>query len=184
MIDENLKEVIDEQSVIYDGTVVHLEKWKVTLPDGKPASREVVLHRGASAIVPVDGEGNTYLVRQFRAPLMRVLLEVPAGKLDTAGEDRLLAAKRELREETGFTAEKWTHLVDLATTPGFCSEVISLYLARGLTRGETEFDDDEFLDIVKMPFAQAAEMAARGEIEDAKTVTALLLAQRAMKDER
>lgn len=182
MNDEQLREIINEQSVLYDGTVVHLEKWKVTLPDGKPAVREVVLHRGAAAIVPVDDEGNTYLVRQFRAPLKRILLEIPAGKLDTANEDRLLAAKRELREETGFSAERWTHLVDLATTPGFCSEVISLYLARGLTRGETEFDDDEFLDVVKMPFRQAAEMAARGEIEDGKTVSALLLAERAMRD--
>lgn len=182
MNDEQLREIINEQSVLYDGTVVHLEKWKVTLPDGKPAVREVVLHRGAAAIVPVDDEGNTYLVRQFRAPLKRILLEIPAGKLDAANEDRLLAAKRELREETGFSAERWTHLVDLATTPGFCSEVISLYLARGLTRGETEFDDDEFLDVVKMPFRQAAEMAARGEIEDGKTVSALLLAERAMRD--
>lgn len=182
MNDEQLREIINEQSVLYDGTVVHLEKWKVTLPDGKPAVREVVLHRGAAAIVPVDDEGNTYLVRQFRAPLKRILLEIPAGKLDAANEDRLLAAKRELREETGFSAERWTHLVDLATTPGFCSEVISLYLARGLTRGETEFDDDEFLDVVKMPFRQAAEMAARGEIEDGKTVSALLLAERAMRN--
>ena len=182
MNDEQLREIINEQSVLYDGTVVHLEKWKVTLPDGKPAVREVVLHRGAAAIVPVDDEGNTYLVRQFRAPLKRILLEIPAGKLDAANEDRLLAAKRELREETGFSAERWTHLVDLATTPEFCSEVISLYLARELTRGETEFDDDEFLDVVKMPFRQAAEMAARGEIEDGKTVSALLLAERAMRD--
>ena len=112
-----------------------------------------------------------------------MLTEVPAGKLDSAGEDHLVAAKRELHEETGFTAKKWTHLVDLATTPGFCTETISLYLAEGLTRGETDFDDDEFLDLVRMPLNEAVRTALTGGFEDAKTIAALLLAAHARKGE-
>ena len=183
MQDEKLKERLDARTSIYDGHVIHLEKWNVTLPNGKPAMREVAIHKGASAVVPVDDEGYVYLVRQFRTPLGRVITEVPAGKLDTVNEDRLAAAKRELHEETGFTAKKWTHLVDLATTPGFCTEVISLYLAEGLTRGETDFDDDEFLDLVRMPFDEAVRAALTGGFEDAKTITALLLAAHARQGE-
>lgn len=183
MQDENLKERLNARASIYDGHVINLEKWDVTLPNGKAAMREVAIHRGASAIVPVDDEGYVYLVKQFRTPLGRVLTEVPAGKLDTAGEDRLAAAKRELREETGFTAKKWTHLVDLATTPGFCTEVISLYLAEELTRGETSFDDDEFLDLVRMPFDEAVHAALTGGLTDAKTIAALLLAAHARQGE-
>lgn len=184
MNDEMLKETIIGRTSIYDGHIIHLQKWDVTLPNGEPALREVAIHRGASAIVPVDAEGYTYLVRQYRAPLTNVLTEVPAGKLDYAGEDRLEAARRELREETGFVAGKWTHLVDLATTPGFCTEVISLFLAQDLTKGDTDFDDDEFLDLTKMPFAQAVEMAATGQFSDAKTIAALLLADRKLREER
>jgi ADP-ribose pyrophosphatase len=183
MQDEKLRERLDARTSIYNGHVINLEKWDVTLPNGKPAMREVAIHKGASAIVPVDDEGYVYLVRQFRTPLQRVLTEVPAGKLDSAGEDHLVAAKRELHEETGFTAKKWTHLVDLATTPGFCTETISLYLAEGLTRGETDFDDDEFLDLVRMPLNEAVRTALTGGFEDAKTIAALLLAAHARKGE-
>ena len=183
MNDDMLRETIGKQTTIFDGHIIHLQSWDVTLPNGEPAKREVAIHRGASAIVPVDADGNTYLVRQYRTPMGRVLMEIPAGKLDYMGEDRLEAAKRELREETGFTANKWTHLVDLATTPGFCTEVISLFLAEDLTKGETDFDDDEFLDLVKMPFKEAADMAATGKFADAKTIVALLLAERKMRGE-
>ena len=183
MQDEKLRARLDARTSIYNGHVINLEKWDVTLPNGKPAMREVAIHKGASAIVPVDDEGYVYLVRQFRTPLQRVLTEVPAGKLDSAGEDHLVAAKRELHEETGFTAKKWTHLVDLATTPGFCTETISLYLAEGLTRGETDFDDDEFLDLVRMPLNEAVRTALTGGFEDAKTIAALLLAAHARKGE-
>ena len=174
MQDEKLRERLDARTSIYNGHVINLEKWDVTLPNGKPAMREVAIHKGASAIVPVDDEGYVYLVRQFRTPLQRVLTEVPAGKLDSAGEDHLVAAKRELHEETGFTAKKWTHLVDLATTPGFCTETISLYLAEGLTRGETDFDDDEFLAPVDIPLAVLADEVMAGRIPDAKTQLAVM----------
>ncbi len=183
MQDEKLRERLDARTAVHHGRVIDLEKWDITLPNGKPAARDVLIHKGASAVVPVDDEGYVYLVRQFRTPLQRVLTEVPAGKLDSVNEDHLVAAKRELHEETGFTAAKWTHLVDLATTPGFCTEIISLYLAEGLTRGETDFDDDEFLDLVRMPFDEAVRTALTGGFEDAKTIAALLLAAHARKGE-
>lgn len=173
MNDNELREEVVSREQIYKGIILDVQRWQVTLPDGSPAPREIVLHKGACAVVPVDSEGNTYMVRQYRAAVGRVMEEIPAGKLDHAGEDRLEAAQRELREETGFTAKKWTHLGDLATTPGFSSEIISLYLAEELTAGETDFDDDEFLTCRKMPFAEALSKAMNGEYQDSKTVVAL-----------
>ena len=176
MNDLNIMEKVIDRKSVFDGIIIHVEHWQSELPNGKIAPREIAVHVGASAVVPVDEDGNVYMVRQYRCPLETVLLEIPAGKLDHKGEDRLLAAKRELEEETGFTAGKWTHMVDLATTPGFCSEVISLYLAQDLTAGEVHPDEDEFLNVVKMPIAQVKEMIMRGEVPDSKTVTAILMA--------
>ncbi len=164
----------------FDGLILHIDHITNRLPNGKLADREVARHVGASAVVPVDEAGNVYLVRQFRAPIDRVLLEVPAGKLDFKGEDRLLAAKRELEEETGLTARSWTHLTDIVTTPGFSDELISLYLARDLVAGQSHPDDDEFLNLVKVPLAELVAMIARGEVTDAKTICAVLLADRAV----
>lgn len=183
MNEEMLKEKIGAKSEIYKGAILDVQKWTVTLSNGCEAAREIVLHRGASAVVPVDEKKNVYLVRQFRTPFDKIMLEIPAGKLDYWGEDRFECAKRELREETGFTAGKWTHLMDMATTPGFCSELISLYLAEELTSGETDFDDDEFLDLVVMPLKDAVDMIARGEITDGKTALAILMADRHLNKE-
>ena len=167
---------------VFDGLILHIDHITNRLPNGKLADREVARHVGASAVVPVDEAGNVYLVWQFRAPIDQVLLEVPAGKLDFKGEDRLLAAKRELEEETGLTARSWTHLTDIVTTPGFSDELISLYLARDLQSGQSHPDDDEFLNLVKVPLSELVAMIARGEVTDAKTICAVLLADRAMND--
>ncbi len=183
MNEDMLREIIGQKEQIYKGAILDVQKWTVTLANGNEASREIVLHRGASAIVPVDRDGNIYLVRQYRTPFDKIMLEIPAGKLDYWGEDRFECAKRELREETGFSAGKWTHLMDMATTPGFCSELISLYLAEELAIGETDFDDDEFLDLVKMPFAEAVAMIKRGEITDGKTALAILMAEKHLSSE-
>ena len=172
---------IMEQTVssehVFDGLILHIDHLTNRLPNGKLAKREVARHIGAAAVLPVDGDGNVYLVRQFRAPVGRVLMEIPAGKLDFRGEDRLAAAKRELREETGLEASQWTHLNDLLTTVGFCDECIGIYLAQGLTRGESHPDDDEFLNVVKLPYDEAMAMVANNEINDAKTVCVLALAR-------
>lgn len=176
--DSQIMEQFVSSEHVFDGLILHIDHVTNRLPNGKLAQREVARHIGASAVLPVDEEGNVYLVRQFRAPVDRVLLEIPAGKLDYKGEDRLQAARRELREETGLQAEKWTHLNDLLTTVGFCDECIAVYLAQGLTAGDQSPDDDEFLNVVKMPYAEALEMVYRNEINDAKTLTALLMAQK------
>ena len=175
-MNENIMERTLDSKRVFDGIIIHIDHLTNELPNGKRAPREIARHIGASAVVPVDGEGNVWLVRQFRAPLAEVLLEVPAGKLDYAGEDRLSAAKRELSEETGLTAAKWTHLTDIVTTPGFCDEKIGLYLAQELSEGETHPDEDEFLNVTRIPLAEVVAMIHRGEITDSKTVCAVLMA--------
>lgn len=176
--DKALIERLSDRKRVFDGLIIHVDHLKALLPNGKSAPREVAVHMGASAVVPVDTAGNVYLVRQFRAPLEKITVEIPAGKLDAPDEDRLEAAKRELREETGFQAEKWTKLTDMATTPGFCTEVISIYLATELRAGETDFDEDEFLGLVKMPLSEAVARIMRGEICDSKTIAGLFMAER------
>ena len=161
---------------VFDGIILHIDHVTNQLPNGKAAKREIAVHVGASAVLPIDGEGNIYLVRQFRAPIDQILLEIPAGKLDSVDEDRLLAAKRELKEETGLEAENWLHLTDTFTTPGFSNERISLYLARDLHQSEACPDEDEFLNLVKLPFQEALAMVLRGEIRDAKTQIAISMA--------
>jgi len=183
MNESMMKETIVSREKIYDGKIIDVEKWIAAIPNGQTALREIVLHRGASAIVPVDEEKNVYLVRQYRIPFHKVSLEIPAGKLDYAGEDRFECAKRELKEETGFSADKWQHLTDLETTPGFCTEVISVYLAQGLTKGETDFDDDEFIDLVKMPLSEAVRMVMQGDITDAKSISGILMANNSLSSE-
>ena len=175
--DEAILEKNLSRERVFDGIILHIDHVLNELPNGKQAKREVAMHVGASAVLPVDDEGNVYLVRQFRAPIEQVLLEIPAGKLDSVNEDRLLAAKRELREETGLEAESWLHLTDTFTTAGFSNERISLYLARNLRQGESRPDEDEFLNLIKMPFEEAFSMVMRGEIRDAKTQIALCMAK-------
>lgn len=162
---------------VFDGIILKIDHVMNQLPNGKQAAREIAVHVGASAVLPVDDEGNVYLVRQYRAPIEQVLLEIPAGKLDSVDEDRLYAAKRELKEETGLEAENWLHLCDSFTTAGFSNERISIYLARELRIGESRPDEDEFLNLIKMPFDEAFQMVMRGEICDAKTQIALSMAK-------
>lgn len=162
---------------VFEGIILKIDHVMNQLPNGKQAAREIAVHVGASAVLPVDGEGNVYLVRQYRAPIEQVLLEIPAGKLDSVDEDRLYAAKRELKEETGLEAENWLHLCDSFTTAGFSNERISIYLARELRIGESRPDEDEFLNLIKMPFDEAFQMVMRGEICDAKTQIALSMAK-------
>ena len=179
MFDDKDKNIIEEyvdSERVFDGLILHIDHMRYRLPNGHIAKRECARHIGASAVIPVDDEGNAWLVKQFRACIDQVLLEVPAGKLDYKGEDRLEAAKRELKEETGLTARDWTHLTDIVTTPGFSDEKISLYLARGLDAGDSHPDDDEFLNVVKVPLTELVARIMRGEIADSKTVCATLMA--------
>ena len=175
---QDLKETLLSKEDVFVGQLLHVERWQARLPNGALATREMIRHVGASAIVPIDDEGCVYLVRQYRAPIARETLELPAGKLEHKAEDRLEAARRELREETGLSASEWVKLADMAAAAAYTDEVVSIYLARGLTRGEAHPDEDEFLNVVRMPLDELCEMAASGKIQDSKTLCGALLAQR------
>ena len=142
---------------IFQGRIIRVDMDQVELPDGKTADREVVYHPGGVAVLALDRDNSVSLVRQFRYPIRR-----------------LLGAKRELSEETGLEAEKWTYLGYTLASPGFCDEALHMYLAQGLTRKKQHLDEDEFLDVVTMPFQQLVEQVMDGAITDAKTVATTL----------
>lgn len=165
-----------EREEIFDGAVLHVVKDKILLPDGNTSYREFCLHKGAVAVIPITANNEAILVRQFRYAHHREFLEIPAGKLDFIGEIPLDAAKRELKEETGATAEKYTHLGVLDTTPALIDEKIHMYMAEGLTFGEMDLDDDEFLSVERIPISKLISMVMDGEIRDGKTQIAILKA--------
>lgn len=158
---------------MFDGRIIHVRRDVIELPNGKEAFREVVDHPGGVCVLALDDEGRVLLVRQFRYPYEKVLTEIPAGKLEY-GEDPEKAALRELREETGAVPGKFRSLGELYPSPGYCGEIIRLYLAQELTFGETALDEDEFLDVERMPFGELTELVLQGEIRDAKTIAAVL----------
>ncbi len=168
-----LTEKTIKTDVIYNGNFINLEKLTVKLPNGKEASREVVRHPGAVAIVPLTSDNEVLMVRQYRKPLDKVLLEIPAGKLNY-GEDPFECGVRELEEETGCTAEKYTFAGQIISAPGFSDEVLSIYIATGLKQGSQNLDEDEFLTVEKIPFNTVIELILKNEIEDAKTIVGIL----------
>ena len=172
-----LKETQTSREEIFKGHIVHLVKDSITLPNGAPAIREVCLHNGAVCVVPVTDAGEIIMERQFRYPHDEVIWEIPAGKLDYPDEDMLEAAKRELREETGYNAETYTYIGTLYPSPAILSEKIGMYVATGLHKGAQELDEDEFLDVVKVPFGEVVKMIMENKIPDAKTQTAVLKAK-------
>ena len=172
----DLTEKQTSREEIYDGVILHVVRDGVTLPDGKSAVREMCLHNGAVAVVPMLEDGRVAMVRQYRYPHGRVFLEIPAGKLDSADEIPEEAARRELREETGATAERITFIGDLIPSPAILTEVIHLYIAEGLSFGECEPDEDEFLEVEFIPLEKLYEMVLSGEITDAKTQVAVMKA--------
>ncbi len=161
---------------IFDGNIISLTVDTVRLPNGKDATREMVRHPGAVCVVPMTDNGEVVLVRQYRYPFSRVTLEIPAGKLDSPSEDTKEAALRELREETGARCENIRFIGELHTSPAILDEVIYMYLADGLSFGDSDPDDDEFISAVKLPIEKVVEMILSGEIKDAKTQAAVLKA--------
>lgn len=169
----DLTEKTLESSIIYDGAFLRLRTDRAKLPNGRTASREVVEHPGGVAILPLDEAGNVILVEQYRYPLGKLVVEVPAGKLNR-GEDHRICAMRELEEETGLIPEDLLYLGCLYPSPGFCDEIIYLYLARGLRQSNSHPDEDEFLEVRSVPFGILLDAVMRGEICDAKTVALAL----------
>ncbi len=181
MNDDELREQYISGETIFDGKVVHLERWQVSLPNGETTEREVIKHIGAAAVVPIDSEGNITLVRQHRVAIDEMTWEIPAGKLDAPDEDPLVCARRELEEETGLNADNWQLLSRVVTTPGFCTERISIYLATGLSQHGAHTDPDEFVRVKTMPFADAVNEVLQGKLYDQKTALGILLAKAALE---
>lgn len=161
---------------IFKGEILELFVDKVKLQNDKIVTREKVSHPGAVGIVPINKEGEIVLVKQFRYPLNSVLIEIPAGKLGK-NEIPLNCARRELREEIGAAGGKLIHLADFYTSPGFCDEILYLYLAIGFEKKENNLDEDEFLEIVELKMMDAISYIESGKLKDAKTIIGILLAR-------
>ena len=170
----NLEEKFISREKIFDGVVLRVVRDTVELPNGQIATREICLHHGAVAIIPILDDGRVLMERQYRYAHGRIFFEIPAGKLDSPDEDPYDAAVRELREETGAIAEKLTYLGRIDPTPALINEKIHLYLAEGLKFGERELDDDEFLEVEAVPLDELVDMVMSGEIKDSKTQIAVL----------
>lgn len=171
----DMTEKMLESREVYRGRILRVREDKVLLPNGKTGTREVVEHPGGVGILALDGD-EVLLVKQFRYAFSRVLTEIPAGKREK-GEEPFVTAQRELKEEIGAEAAEWTELGALIASPGCYGETLYLYLAYGLTFGETHLDEDEFLEVVRVPFDEAAAMCMDGRLTDAKTVAAILKAR-------
>ena len=171
---EELVETKIAGEAVYDGSLLHVRKDEVRLPDGGSSAREYFTHPGAVAIVALTDDGRICLVRQYRTALDRVTVEVPAGKLDP-GEDPLECARRELLEETGMEAQQMAFLTTIATGVGFCDELIHVYMATGLSFAKSDPDADEFINVDLVPLPELIDAVLDGRIEDAKTVVGALI---------
>ena len=170
----NLTEKTIASEQIFSGKIITVKRDTALLPNGEQAFREVVMHPGGVCVAALTDKGEVLAVRQFRYPYSEVLLEIPAGKRDKSGEDPLECGKRELKEETGATAENYYPLGVLYPSPGYCDEKIYMFAATNLSYGECNPDDDEFLEVEKIPLEDFVNMILEGKITDAKTQAAVL----------
>lgn len=173
MKDENLIEKKISSENVFDGVLLHVFKDKIELPNGNEAVREYIKHQGAVCVVPVTDNMEIIAVKQYRYPIERVTIEIPAGKLDK-GEEPLEAAKRELSEETGVESADIEYIGGLYPSVAYTDEIIHMYVAKNLVYGEAHTDDDEFLNVVKIPLKDFVQMVMDGKIQDSKTMAAIL----------
>jgi len=174
---KDLSERRISSKLVYDGKLLKVRSDTVRLPDGGTAGREWIEHPGAVAILAVTDAGELVMERQFRYPLGRDMIEVPAGKIDP-GEDPLATAKRELVEETGYSAAEWSHVATIHLAIGYSNEHIEIYLASGLKLEKAKLDDEEFLEVFTLPLATALAWVREGRITDAKSVSCLFWAEK------
>lgn len=163
---------VKSSELIYKGRVFNLEKDVIVLPDGNEAERETIRHGGAAAMLPIDDDGKIIYVRQYRHSAGRETLEIPAGTLEK-GEDPYDCAVRELEEETSYKADKMTFMFKMYSAIGFCSEILYIYRAEGLTKGSFNMDDDEFITIERYSLEESIDMIYKNEICDSKTIAAV-----------
>ncbi|MBR0113019.1 MAG: NUDIX hydrolase [Clostridia bacterium] len=169
----DLFEKTTKESVVFEGKIITVCRDEVLLPNGKTSFREVVAHNGGVCIAPVTADGEFIFVRQFRYPYKEVIFELPAGKLEK-GEDPLEAGKRELEEETGCVAGRYVNMGEFYPSPGYCGERIYLFAALDLEETHMHLDEDEFLEVEKIPVERAVSMVMRDEIRDGKTQALVL----------
>lgn len=173
-INKKLNEIKISSKEIFKGEIIKLYLDKVKLPSGKIATREKIYHPGAVGIVPLNKNGNIFVVKQFRYPIKKVLIEIPAGKIDK-NETPHDCAGRELKEEIGAVGGKLIHLASFYSSPGFCNEIMHVYLAVDFIKKENSLEDDEFLQIVELKMEDALSYIKSGKIKDAKTIIGILL---------
>lgn len=179
---KDLSERRVSSKLVYDGKLLKVRNDTVRLPDGGAAEREWIDHPGAVAVLAVTDTGELVMERQFRYPLSRDMIEVPAGKIDP-GEEPLATAKRELKEETGYTASEWTHVATIHLAIGYSNEHIEIYLAKDLGREMAKLDQEEFLEVFTLPLATALAWVREGRITDSKTVASLFWAEKILGGE-
>lgn len=174
-MNKKFEEITISSETIYEGRIIDVKKDQVRLPNGKTGTRELVKHPGAVGIIPITEQGRLIVVEQYRKPLERSIVEIPAGKLEP-GEEPAVTAVRELEEETGYGAKDFTYLQTIATSPGFADEVIHLYVAKDLYKIDQPAspDEDEFVELMDISLEEAEEMIQDGRIYDAKTVIAVM----------
>lgn len=165
--------------MVFEGRIINLRVDEVELPDGRRSTREIIEHPGAVVIVPLDDEEQIHLVKQYRDAVEETLLELPAGKLD-GGEDPEDCARRELKEELGFEAKKWRRLAEFYSSPGFCNEILYVYMAMGLVKSENVAEGEEFIEAVSRPFRPVDSLAA--EMKDGKSIVGIYLAHHALQE--